>query len=276
MAITWQDLLYPGRAQDFFQRTPLPPFDPDRSDYDCNNAWWLAELSRLVYRCDMAATPSASLDVLLERGGWRRLGTFGSRRLRTQALLVQGAVSAPCAVLVFRGTEQKLQDFVHDADARLVPAVQGSARIHRGFARALAAVWPQINHALPHDVPLFFTGHSLGAALAILAATHRPPRAVYGFGAPRVGDAGVAQLLRAVPVHRIVHGDDIVTVVPPSALGFRHVGEEIHIGVAVMQHAKLDPRQLWTGLGLPPKPLADHAPINYSRLLCSAQTDSSL
>src|SRR5262245_41900949 len=103
MAITWEDLLYPGRALDFFERAPLPPFDRERCDYDCNNAWWLAELSRLVYRCDMAAPPAASLDVLLGRAGWRRLGTFGSQRLRTLALLVRAESPAPCAALVFRG-----------------------------------------------------------------------------------------------------------------------------------------------------------------------------
>ena len=276
MPITWEDLLYPGRALDFFERTPPPPFDPERRDYAANNAWWLAELSRLVYRCDMTVPPAVSLDVLLARGGWQRVGTFGSKRLRTQALLVQGTASARCAVLVFRGTEQKVQDFVHDADARLVPARHGGARVHRGFARALAAVWPQISQALPRDLPLFFTGHSLGAALAVLAATEQAPQAVYGFGTPRVGDAGLADLLQTIPVHRIVHGDDIVTVVPPSSLGFQHVGEEVRIGVAVMQGAKLDPRQLWTGFGLPPKPLADHAPINYSRLLGFAQSNATV
>jgi hypothetical protein len=189
--------------------------------------------------------------------------------LGAQALLVRRAQPQPFAVLAFRGTQQKLQDLLHDADAVLVP-LSSNARVHRGFLRALDAVWAAISPALPGDCPLFLAGHSLGAALAIVAATRCVPRAVYTFGAPRVGDDGLVQLLHGVAVHRIVHGDDIVTMVPPSALGFRHVGHEVRIGLASLKPTRLDPRKLWTGFGQPPKPLADHAPSSYSAALAAA------
>ena len=44
-----EDLFVPGNATDFFENPP-PPFRPDATSYDAANAWWLAELSRLVYR----------------------------------------------------------------------------------------------------------------------------------------------------------------------------------------------------------------------------------
>jgi triacylglycerol lipase len=265
--ITWEELLYPGRAVDFFRRDPLPPFDLESQGFNVGNAWWMAELSRLVYRCDMPGLPPAtSVDELLRLGRWQRTAIFTSELLGAQALLVRSLQPTACAVLAFRGTQQKLQDLLHDADAWLVAAAPG-ARVHRGFQRALDAVWPAIAAALPMDCPLFFTGHSLGAALALLAATRHAPRAVYTFGAPRVGDEGFVHLLQHVPVHRVVHGDDIVSAVPPSTLGFRHAGTEVRVGVATLSNAKLDPRSLWTGFGMPAKPLADHAPINYTRCL---------
>jgi hypothetical protein len=264
-AITWEDLLYPGRAADFFVRNPLPAFEPHASAYSAANAWWLAESSRLIYRTE-AAERSALLPVQLQQ-----LESFNSAVLGAQAALLQGREPEPYAVLVFRGTEQKLQDFLHDADVRLVPAATGGAQVHRGFERALNVVWPQIAAALqPLSCPLYFTGHSLGAALAILAATRHAPAAVYAFGAPRVGDARLADLLLQVPIYRIVHADDVVTVLPPQALGFQHVGQELRIGHAVMNRAMLDPRLLLSGFGRPPKPLADHAPRNYSQLLSRA------
>jgi hypothetical protein len=268
---SWDDLLYPGRAVDFFCCEAPPPLQVASKGFHAGTAWWLAELSRLVYRCDMAGVPPAtSVDALLERANFQRLASFSSRLLGTQALLVRSVQPQTCAVLVFRGTQQKLQDVLHDADALLVPT-PGGARVHRGFLRALDAVWTNIAAALPRDCPLFLTGHSLGAAVALLAALRCSPFAVYTYGAPRAGDEGLVRLLQGVAVHRIVHGDDIVTAVPPRALGFRHVGREVHIGPVMMRGANIDPRLLWMGFGLPPKPLADHAPIHYSRRLLDAR-----
>ncbi|KAL5728433.1 hypothetical protein ACHQM5_001518 [Ranunculus cassubicifolius] len=67
------------------------------------------------------------------------------------------------------------------------------------------------------------TGHSLGAALAVLAAdelstceTRMPPIAVYSFGGPRVGNRGFANRItnNGVKVLRVVNSQDVVTRVP--------------------------------------------------------------
>lgn len=267
-AVTWEDLLYPGEAMDFFAGVP-PAFAPQLQSYSHGNAWWLAELSRLVYRCDAITGRHRAA---LERVQLRELDCFHSAALGTQALLVAGSTPQPFTLLAFRGTEQKLQDFLHDADARWTSIAGGAAQVHRGFERALNAIWEPIARALTSvSGPLFLTGHSLGAAQAILAATRcaPAPAAVYAFGAPRVGDANLATVLRGIAIWRVVHGDDIVTVVPPRGLGFRHVGEPVRIGTAVMRRATLDPRLLWSGFGHPAKPLADHAPIGYTRALAA-------
>lgn len=259
--VTWADLLKPGLANDFFARDPLPQFDVAATDYSPANAWWLAELSRVVYRRDDAG-PQHRRD-LLRAAGFEELEFFSSSATGAGALLAVTQSPAPFAVLSFRGTEQKIQDFLHDADALPVPAFGGSVLVHRGFKRALNSVWTQIAATLDSlDCPVFYTGHSLGAALATLAAARRAPQAVYAYGSPRVGDARFVEKLRKVPVHRVVHGGDIVTTVPLESFGFRHAGVEHCIGKP-MRPVAFDVAMAWNQLLSPPLALADHAPINY-------------
>ncbi|OVA17198.1 Lipase [Macleaya cordata] len=67
------------------------------------------------------------------------------------------------------------------------------------------------------------TGHSLGAALSILAADElsqcvadSPPIAVFSFGGPRVGNRGFANRIKenGVKVLRVVNSQDMITRVP--------------------------------------------------------------
>src|SRR5207245_4725403 len=102
------------------------------------------------------------------------------------------------------------------------------------------AVWDDgIKPALRKlDFPLFFTGHSLGAALASLAAArcildpdlkNSRPESLYTFGSPRVGDKAFGTALQGLFHCRLVNDKDIVTIVPPVMLvggiaKFQHVG----------------------------------------------------
>lgn len=261
--VTWDDLLRPGNATRYFARNPLPQFDANSAGYASANAWWLAEFSRIAYRHDRPGVVALRRESLAA-SGFDELAAFASDLTGTGAMLVQSRAASPFAVLAFRGTEQKIQDFLHDADTWPVPAFAGSVLVHRGFKRALNSVWTAIDAELNRlSCPVFYTGHSLGAALATLAAARRAPRAVYAFGSPRVGDVRFVDRLRNVPIYRIVHGADIVTSVPPEALGFRHVGEERRIGSAPSRAGVFDMAAIWNQLSAPPPPLADHAPINY-------------
>ena len=116
--------------------------------------------------------------------------------------------------------------------------VRDASGVHRGFAQALDLMWPEIAALLPRDgTRLLFAGHSLGAALAQLAALRAfetlglAPDAVYGFGTPRVGDAAYAARANAafgMRHCRLAHGQDIVPSLPPVALGFNHAGRYLH------------------------------------------------
>lgn len=257
---SWQDLLHPGDATDFFLRRPFPAFDPTTSAYSPVNALWLAELSRLVYRHDaeeVSAPPQPTRTHFLEQAGFTQRQFFHSKETGAQAMLVESGGALPFSVLVFRGTEQNIKDYLTDLEFGELSLAKNKKEAHAGFTEALDSVWQAIDAALVTlNGPIFYTGHSLGAALATLAAARHAPRAVYTFGSPRVGNQAFIASLGSIPIYRIVDDEDIVTTVPSEALGFRHVGTELRL-------FSLDPTPSPNRVFGPPKALADHAPINY-------------
>jgi triacylglycerol lipase len=140
--------------------------------------------------------------------------------------------------IAFGGTDALVwENFWTDFDFKLLQ----NSDIHRGFQAAFEAVRPKIDVVIDAAKPdvdagrgrLFLTGHSLGAALAALAAERAlergvEPAALYTFGMPRVGGATFAARYNGRPLahrtYRLVHGLDIVARVPFPELGFRHIG----------------------------------------------------
>lgn len=255
----WRDLLYPGLAQDFFTRRTLLPLDAAAADFHLGNALCCAELSRLVYRHDLeedASPPLPRRIELLLSAGFEQIAFFQDESTHTQAMLVR-SLSHKLAILVFRGTEQDVRDFLVDLEVGGLPLAQEGEFIHRGFARAFDSVWPAIAHVLKTlDCPVWVTGHSLGAALATLAVANFPFAACYTFGSPRVGNQVFVDRLQDRPVFRVVDDEDVVCKVPIESMGFRHVGQE-----HVLQGPAF--RIAWDMLWNPTKSLADHAPLNY-------------
>lgn len=272
---TWQDVLRPGDANDFFSRVPLPAFNPDTGDYVEGNALWLAELSRLVYRHDVEESQNPPLPTrqsFLDQVGLRQRRFFLSAKTDTQAMLVTSGSPPTFAVLVFRGTDT-LRDSLTDITLGLQFLVRHKPGLHLGFRRALDSVWPDIEAELATlDCPVFYTGHSLGAALATLAAARRAPKAVYNFGAPRVGNPAFARSLSHLAIYRVVDDIDLVSMVPPALLGFCHVGQEVRLRDH-QSSSTLNPLAWYRN---PPALLADHAPVNYIDRMPSARHAAEL
>ena len=271
---TWAELLRPGDASDFFDRPVLPRFDPSLTAYDRDNAWWMAELSRLVYRHDVPETEplTPSRGFFLARAGLREVRFFSDEKIGAQAILVVDG-NPSFAALVFRGTEQGLPDFAADLADLHVRSDAEIVDVHGGFKGQLDSIWDEIEVELSKlTCPIFYTGHSLGAALATLAAARRPPQAVYAFGSPLVGNNAFARMTARLPIHRVVDGSDIVTVMPPAKFGFVHAGTEHRIGTSSTKPRLTSTivRVLRSILSIhkhPPKYLADHAPKNYVQRL---------
>ncbi|KAL6709011.1 hypothetical protein ACN47E_002138 [Coniothyrium glycines] len=80
------------------------------------------------------------------------------------------------------------------------------------------------------------TGHSLGGALASLAAgvlrTQGITVDLYTYGAPKIGLEGVSQALSSTSrgqSFRVTHKSDPVPKLPPALLGYRHISPEYYI-----------------------------------------------
>ncbi|WP_070962729.1 lipase family protein [Vibrio sonorensis] len=141
--------------------------------------------------------------------------------LGTQAILVETPISY---VLAFRGTEAtSLNDIKSDAKATIIKC-KTSGKVHEGFHEAFESVQEKLNAALnelAESKPLFITGHSLGGALATIAAKRLKFKygiaACYTFGAPRVGDKEWIATIKT-PIYRIVNAADSVTMLPPNGV----------------------------------------------------------
>lgn len=135
----------------------------------------------------------------------------------SQAILIE---TDEFVVLSFRGTEPtELKDIKSDANAILTKCVT-EGKVHSGFNEAYNLIEMDICRALEGftKLPLFITGHSLGGALATIAAkriTHAGGNAAcYTFGAPRVSDDHWLMTMKT-PIYRVVNSSDGVTMVPP-------------------------------------------------------------
>jgi hypothetical protein len=136
--------------------------------------------------------------------------TFGSRlahvrdttvilgtRWNASLPMARWNVSPPNArVIAFRGTKSAL-DFVTDGEVWRTDI--GDGEVHHGFWDAWMSVQLQVLERAPWSPwPIYVTGHSLGGALAILAARNLvragiSVAGVYTFGCPRVGNARFAR-----------------------------------------------------------------------------------
>jgi len=138
-------------------------------------------------------------------------------------------------VLTCRGTEPTEWNDIK-ADANAVMSVLGTfGNVHSGFNQQVDQLWPMLEDLLRGDTqPVWFCGHSLGAAMATISAYRcktssivRDPQELHTFGSPRVG---CKRYIRHAEVmhYRWVHNNDIVTRVPPVFMGYRHCGNEIY------------------------------------------------
>jgi len=173
--------------------------------------------------------------------------------------------------VAFRGTQVfsglSVADIASNLWIRRKPWQPG--KVHRGYREAILDIAHEIKGAMHAPKrPLYFTGHSMGGALATLASTLAPgPTATYTFGAPRVGNRAFAAALRNL--YRIVHADDIAAKYP-LPIGYFHGGEAWHLteaGALIKGGSVFDQLIIpFTGKGFA-KGVLDHRVGMYARKL---------
>ena len=222
-------------------------FDASDSGFVIGNARALMWLAQLAYETHQPST------IQVVSGKWRFSSAipFSKRKTGLTGSFETCGIIAErldAVILAFAGTDPSVwQNLVTDFNAR--PTANNK---HTGFELAARAATPEVAQATQitrqSQKPLFITGHSLGAALAVLAAEMAVagglrPRAVYTFGMPRVGGSQFQASYNASlgdVTYRLVHGIDLVARVPMSSLGFRHVGRLLHCA-AGQKFAEIQP-----------------------------------
>jgi hypothetical protein len=237
----------------FFAHSDYFPFRSQAIDYSAINAWWLADASFLVYGAS-GFILSAFQDSPLPGQGFC-VDWLGSADDNRGMILSNESMIA----VVFRGTRLQTHNVFDVAeivlideddfwtDSQFVPsASRVGGRVHEGFKEAFFEVRDQLDAVVRAKLPsqsIWFTGHSLGGALATLAAAHcveikMPFQGIYTYGCPRVGDADFVDRLPRQSHYRFVHRDDWIPTVPPKLLGYTHAGQLRSLGTAT-------PRTFW-------------------------------
>jgi hypothetical protein len=267
-----QSLFDPASGPSLFEQVPAPSL-----------ACACAELSRLAYASIDADAPA--LRRALQPASLELLATFSEAG--AQAFAVRLPDGQVC--IAFRGTQaDDPTDLGTDADFRLVEHERFPGRVHAGFARSFLGLLPQLEAFMLETAGaamLVLTGHSLGGALATLAASVFPGARLVTFGSPRVGDARFASGTLAAQVERYVDCTDVVTEVPPERLlGYAHLGPMRYIDrEGVLHTGQVEPawasadrdaarlhyftHYAFVSGNVAVRDLADHAPANYIRAL---------
>ena len=238
---------------DQYDREAFATFDAASTDFDLGVARAMMWMSQLAYETREPETIHAVA------GFW---GLSDVRALTAPARSTlpltdtHGIVARKgnATIVAFAGTDPlHLMNWVSDFSLG-----RAKASVHAGFEDAAKAVWDDVRPALAEarasNAPIFITGHSLGAAIAVITADFAHDQLgladaqVYLYGCPRVGrDDFVARYDRSFGnrTYRLVHGADVVPTVPPPKLGFHHVGRYL----ACASGGRFDAGRLTPGVG---------------------------
>lgn len=174
------------------------------------------------------------LKAVLKSSGFELIDAIAVRETQAIACKRVKEGEPPFIVVAFRGTEDKVSDWLTDASAK--PTEIGDCKIHTGFYTSFhlnkgedeKTIYERVNDILSSKdaidtegkaLPVFFTGHSLGGALALMATKAFDKSingACYTFGAPRIANYEFFDGIKT-PVFRIVNSSDVVPRVPPGA-----------------------------------------------------------
>ena len=199
------------------------------------------------------------------------------------------ATAGNAIYLVFRGT-QTTAEWINNArfDQTQYSFVSDGGNTHLGFTAIYATlhegIVETVNNLLVAQSfsTLYITGHSLGGALAILAAPALAQRTslepiMYSFGSPRVGDPIFQQRYDELVARswRTVNEYDLVPTLPPQQVVV--LGDDNQVKELAYAHVSRE-REITFGNPIEsPRDVANivsnHAMGNYYSALCGATVD---
>ena len=262
-------LLFPAKYDyPHFLEADRAPFDVRAAGFSRAKAWWTAEAAHLAY------WKSAKIEAALKKafGNTVAVQSFYWENVEGYVASFNELTVDAFAIVAFRGTEAtSLADVLTDIKFAKTKWDHGG-RVHDGFFEAFDDAWKAMPWPLPAQSRVYFTGHSLGGAIATLVADKFASGmnaaqygGVYTFGSPLVGDRTFVDGFNARHAgksFRTVNDQDGVALVPPPFVGFRHVDEERFVGLSVRDAPVLEA-------------LIDHTPSRYSILCWNAMVDDA-
>ncbi|MFZ6679207.1 lipase family protein [Undibacterium sp. Tian12W] len=238
-----------------------------------------AELARLAYwHYEKGGQVLEHFQGILTQAQFGEASLLLGANTQTQGFAV---IKGDTAYIAFRGTQPD------DPTDILIDGLfwpvnwQGDGQVHDGFLRAYDSIATQLNDWLKNCTAnkIYITGHSLGAAIATLAAALLPDSRLVTFGSPRVGNASFAAMFKNRQVDRYVNCADIVTILPPESEYYSHVRGMHYLdrhGALIAAASNLDMLQdqtiakadyliahAWRSENVGFRSMADHAPVNY-------------
>ncbi|KAL7625674.1 hypothetical protein AAE478_004895 [Parahypoxylon ruwenzoriense] len=218
---------------------------PGALRYSIGNRAFYAQYSGASY-CNSEVAPgsivtcSENVCPKVTAAGARVVATFGG-----EITDIQGFVSSDdtnkVIVVSFQGSTS-IRNWITDFEFIQVPCdLVDGCLIHLGFKTAYDEIEEELLAALATargahpNYRIIFTGHSLGGAVATVAAGYvRSKKAyaagadVYSYGSPRVGNNAFVKFVTAQAggEYRVTHQDDPVPRLPPLILNYRHTSPE--------------------------------------------------
>jgi hypothetical protein len=210
---------------------------PYQTTLNENTAYWMARIAKAVYlkTTDDSPDESAILSELKQDDG-SFISVSGTNKNSAQAALIE---HENYFCLAFRGTDE-ISDWLDNLNVFSEKVLFGE--FHRGFWNSLNDVWQplfdrylQLRQTVRR--PLFLTGHSLGGAMATVAAaklihSDLPFTSAYTFGQPRSMSLATSRVFNVEAkgkFFRFQNNNDIVTRVPARLMGYSHVGSYLYI-----------------------------------------------
>jgi triacylglycerol lipase len=286
---SWESLFKPGNSTNYFDISNSKPIEIGSSCFNISNAWWLAEISRLIYHPQFFEKDNIQLGSF----NYEIINYIEHKSTSTHVALLKIIQDNPCVAIAFRGSDET-EDWNINAQAYQT-SFDNNGKVHSGFLKAYASIRDELLNSLANNaLPIFITGHSLGAALSVLATSDLKNNlnydSCYTFGSPRIGDANFIQTINNKNIYRVVNNCDVVTTIPIdfALIKYHHAGESFLLNdngkliegmgeeeiysyqknnlsslkeYAVTKLFSKDFKSLTNEL---PSFLADHAPINYT------------
>jgi hypothetical protein len=216
--------------------TPWKPSDLPtlRAAYSDRTAALMAYLAAFAYDTRIEAKGVLQVPQELAAFGFSKLTSFHNGMTDGWAFIAEGT---DLIALAFRGTSST-KNWDTDFHVALIHPdnTDRQLHVHQGFYRAFVKLdegklgieekIDAIKQATSGAVPIYITGHSLGGALAQIAAAvlgSDQVAACYTYGSPRVGNS-YFDLWVKVPSYRVMNYADIVPQVPLPIV-YRHSGD---------------------------------------------------